>query len=383
MTALTESLAHPGRPPAAHRDPVVFGPTPMVGLLDLPVRYDLAESTCPAVRVDEISGWGDIGRLSLGYGPSQGSDSLRRRIAEDHGVGPEDVILTAGSAGAMHLIAQDRCHGRTLLLTPCYPPARLVPEGLGSPVDEVRLEFTDGYRMPIHRIAAALTPETTLVSLASPQNPSGIRFRPDELADLLAVMADRSPDAFLLVDETYRASTYGTSTVPPSAATLSPRVVTCSSLSKAHGAPGLRLGWLVTTDPSLRERLRTAKFAGVVASPTIDEQLGDRLLADLDAILRPRATFLGERLTQLGCWAANHPIELLRPDGGALSVVCGCRSRTSRRPRSRRSTPSSAHETLAWRRARGSARTTGCSASASGTSTQMTSPRRSRGSQAR
>lgn len=316
---VTADTAIPGTAPT--RSPVVFGQSPMVGLLDVPVRYDLGESTSRALRIDEI-GWSEEdARFSLDYGSSQGGISLRTRIAKDHGVAPDDVIVTSGSAAAMHLVAQDRCHGRTVLLTPCYPPARLVPEALGSPVDQVRLRFDDGYRMQVGEIAAVLTPQTTLVSIASPQNPSGIEFDLSELNELLAAMAERAPDAVLLVDETYRAATYGAYPVPPSAAPLSRRVVSCSSLSKAHGAPALRIGWLVVTDPAMRERLRAAKFAGVVASPGIDEELADRLLARQETVLRPRAKYLGERLSQLDRWAADRPVELLRPHGGALCCL--------------------------------------------------------------
>lgn len=304
-----------------NRPPVVFGPSPMTSLLDTPVRFDLAESTSPSLGVDEIGGWAELEGLRLGYGTVQGSRSLRARIAEDHGVETEQVILTSGSAGAMLLIALDRCHGSTVLITPCYPPALLGPDGLGSPVDRVRLRFEDGYRMQTDEIAESLTPQTTLVSLASPQNPSGVRFTTQELDELLSLMAERSPQAFLLIDETYRASTYGVNPVPSSAAPLDPRVVTCSSLSKAHGAPALRIGWLVATDPSLMQRLHAAKFVGAVASPGIDEELADRLLARQEAVLRPRADFLGERLGQLTRWALEQPVDLLRPDGGALCCL--------------------------------------------------------------
>ena len=300
---------------------MVFDQSPMVDLLDVPIRFDLAESTCPALRIDDIGWTEQDAHLSLGYGSSQGGASLRTRIGADHGVGPDDVIVTAGSAAAMHLVAQDRGHGRAVLLTPCYPPALSVPQGLGSPVDRVRLRFDDCYRMRLDDVAAVLTARTTMVSIASPQNPSGIGFGVHELRDLLAAMAERSPDAVLLVDETYRASTYGAYPVPHSAAALSPRVVVCSSLSKAHGAPGLRIGWLVVTDPGMRERLRAAKFAGVVASPGVDEMLADRLLARQDAVLRPRAEYLGERLAQLDRWAANQPLDFLRPHGGALCCL--------------------------------------------------------------
>jgi aspartate/methionine/tyrosine aminotransferase len=91
----------------------------------------------------------------------------------------------------------------------------------------------------------------------------------------------------VLVDETYRESTYGDALVPCSLATLSPRVVTCASLSKAHGAPGLRLGWLTTTDTELYERLRNAKFVTAIACSAVDEFLAAQLAAPAHRGPRP------------------------------------------------------------------------------------------------
>ncbi|MBX6356796.1 MAG: hypothetical protein IRZ05_13185 [Micromonosporaceae bacterium] len=82
----------------ATRRRVVFDPSPMVGLLDAPVRYDLGESTCPALRVDEI-GWGtDLATLDLGYGSLLGRTSLRTRIAVAPGswLGEDDRVFRLG-----------------------------------------------------------------------------------------------------------------------------------------------------------------------------------------------------------------------------------------------------------------------------------------------
>jgi aspartate/methionine/tyrosine aminotransferase len=293
----------------------------MSALIDVPARYDLAESTCPALRIDEIIDPEALARVELGYGTTRGDEELRSLIAADCGVTAEQVLLTTGAAEAMFLLAQDCRDGRVLLATPCYPPARIAPEGLGSPVDTVRLRFDDGYRLPVDAMADALRPTTRLVSLASPQNPSGVRFTDAALRELLAAMQERAPEAVLLVDETYRASTYGDAEVPRSAAALSPRVVTSSSVSKAHGAAGLRLGWLTTADPALYERLRAAKFATHIAGPTPDEILADRLLRRQADVLAPRAAFLARTLAELERWAATQPVDLLRPDGGALCCL--------------------------------------------------------------
>ena len=57
----------------------------------------------------------------------------------------------------------------------------------------------------------------------------------------------------LLVDETYR--DLALSPPLPIAATLGKHVISVSSLSKAFGAPGIRVGWIVNTDPALQAAL--------------------------------------------------------------------------------------------------------------------------------
>jgi aspartate/methionine/tyrosine aminotransferase len=298
-----------------------FAASPMADLIDEPVRYDLGESTCPPVRLADLIDAATLGDLHLGYGTSRGDADLRALIAADAGVTADQVLVTVGAVEAMFLLAQDRTGGRVALVSPCFPPAAIIPAGLGSPVDIVPTRFDDGFRLPVDAIERALTADTRLVSLASPQNPSGVRFTDQEIRDLVTMVEQRSPDAVVFVDETYRASTYGNAAVPASMATLSPRVVTCSSLSKAHGAPGLRLGWLTTTDPELYERLRNAKFLTTIACSTLDETLAAAVLRRSATILAPRAARLDRALTELVTWAADQPVDVVRPDGGAVCCV--------------------------------------------------------------
>lgn len=287
----------------------------MSALIDTPVRYDLAESTSPALRLRDL---GELPDLSLAYGTSRGGEELRALIAASSGVGADHVLVTVGAIEAMYLVAQAACRpgDHVVLASPCFPPTREVPERLGADVDVVTLSFDDGYRLPLDRIAAAVTPQTRLISLASPQNPSGVRLTDAELDAVLSLS-----DAIVLVDETYRASVYGDAPAPASFSGRSPRVVTVSSLSKAHGAPGLRLGWLTTTDPELYERLRDAKFVSTVACSTVDELLATRVLRDEAAILGARAVRLRSALDELITWTRDRPVELVVPDGGALCCL--------------------------------------------------------------
>ncbi|MFC7529995.1 pyridoxal phosphate-dependent aminotransferase [Actinoplanes sp. GCM10030250] len=300
-----------------------FAPSAMTALIDGHVRYDLAESTSPPVSLGDLADPAELAAVPLGYGTTRGDAGLRELIAGGTGVGADQVLVTVGAIEAMFLLAQATCGpgDRVLLVTPCFPPARTVPEGLGAQLDLVKASFDDGYRLPLGEIVAALGPRTRLVSLASPQNPSGVRCTEGELRELLDAVRERAPQAVVLVDETYRESTYAEAPTPPSAATLSPAVVTCSSVSKAHGAPGLRLGWLTVTDPDLYARLREAKFVTTIACSGVDEFLAARVLERRSDILAPRTKFLGEQLTELRHWAADQPVDLVVPDGGPMCCL--------------------------------------------------------------
>lgn len=302
---------------------VLFAPSVMTALIDQPARYDLAESTCPPLRLGDLGDPSALAEVELGYGTSLGEAGLRSLIAADAGVDPAAVLVTVGSIEAMFLLAQATCGpgDEAVLATPCFPPARAVPEALGARVVAVPLSFDEGYRLPLERMADALSPSTRLVSLASPQNPSGVRFAEHEIKALFDLVAERAPQAKVLIDETYRASTYADNPVPSSAAALGSQVVTCSSLSKAHGAAGLRLGWLTTTDAELFEQLRQAKFHTTIAVSTVDEILAAQVLQQQDRILAPRALRLSQALNELERWAQIQPVELLRPDGGALCCL--------------------------------------------------------------
>lgn len=305
-----------------------FPPAKMASLVDDQVQYELGESTCPPLRIRELLDEATLERLaecSLGYGPTPGDPELRDLIAADVGVDPDSVLITAGGISAMFLLAFVLCEpgDEVVLTTPCFPPARTVPEALQTQVRTVPLRFEDGYRLDVEAIAAALTPKTRLVSLASPQNPSGVRFSDEELLELVSAVEASPADAVVLVDETYRATTYGDVPIPASAAGLSPRIVTCASLSKSHGAPGLRVGWLTTGRPDLYERLRVAKFNTLISGSAADELLAGEVFRRRESILAARSEVITEALSILEAWAGEQHelVEFLRPDGGALCCL--------------------------------------------------------------
>ena len=136
-------------------------------------------------------------------------------------------------------------------------------------------------------------------------------------------MSRTCPEALLLIDETYREATYGGAPPAASFAGTSPRVLTCASLSKAYGAPGLRIGWVTTGDPDLAEQLRLAKFNSSLSCGTLDEFLAARLLSQADQVLASRGACLADARGIVERWIKGHTGRLhwLPPEAGAFCCM--------------------------------------------------------------
>jgi aspartate/methionine/tyrosine aminotransferase len=305
-----------------------FAKTDIVSLVGASPRYDLGESVGSDLRLGEVldpSLSGDLGDLGLGYGSAQGDPRLRALIADAHGVSGDDVVVTVGGMHALFLVAFTLCDrgDEAVTASPMFPLARNVLETVGANVRTVSLTFDRGYRLDPDEIAHHLSSRTRLVSLAFPQNPSGVACPPDDVRAIVAAIERRSPRAYLLLDETYREAVYGDDVVAPSAAGWSERIVSCASLSKCHGAPGLRLGWAIARDPGLREELVIAKFNTVISCSSLDEAVALRVLRDRDRIIGERRKRLAEGLARTKTWVREHEgfVEWVRPDAGALCCV--------------------------------------------------------------
>ena len=305
-----------------------FPANDIISLVEGTPRYDLAESIGPDLRLADLldaSSPASLGETPLSYGTAEGAPRLRKAIADLHGGEPDDVVVTVGGMHALFLIAFILCDrgDEAVTTAPLFPLARNALDVVGANVRTVMLSFDRGYQLDLADLTGQLSNRTKLVSLASPQNPSGVALPAQTLRHILAAMEEKCPEAFLLVDETYREAAYGNDPVAANAIDLSPKVISIASLSKCHGAPGLRLGWAITRDPALREQLVRGKFGTVISCSAVDEALALKLLEARAPIIVERRRRLAEGRARTAEWVAqNHRlVEWVRPDAGALCCV--------------------------------------------------------------
>lgn len=163
---------------------------------------------------------------------------------------PQDVLITAGAAEANYLaIMQLLQPGDEIVVeTPGWPQAEVLALAKGAKIVKVVREESEGWRMPMDRMAAAVTPRTKLIFVSNPNNPTGNLMDAQEIDALVGIA--ESVGAWLIVDEVY-AGLEWQGTRAPSVAGRYARGITTGSVSKALGLQGLRTGWLICPDPDL------------------------------------------------------------------------------------------------------------------------------------
>jgi aspartate/methionine/tyrosine aminotransferase len=303
-----------------------FPASPITAVIDEKPLYNLGESVGPDLPVTDVldpEALASLGGVALGYGPSAGQEELRSLIAARHGIPAAEVLITNGAAAALFLLGLVYGDGEIVVGVPCFPPVLDTLRGIGARVETVRSRFEDGYRIDLETFRAKLTARTRLVMFASPQNPSAVSLGEREVEQMLAAMSRTCPEALLLVDETFREASYGDARPAASFAGRDPRVVTCASLSKAYGVPGLRIGWLTVPDPAVYDQLRLAKFNSSVSCGSLDEFLAARVLVQADRMLAARGAIMAAARDITGHWVRAHEglLRWLRPEAGGFCSV--------------------------------------------------------------
>jgi aspartate/methionine/tyrosine aminotransferase len=199
---------------------------------------------------------------------------------------------------------------------PNYTTNLETPRAIGASVRRLELLFDEGFRLNMETLAEMVTDRTRLISLTTPHNPTGTVLCESELRRVVEIA--ESCGAWLLVDETYRGLSYvGT---PPTAASLSPRAMSISSLSKTWGLPGLRLGWLLCRDPDLKEIFLAAKEQIHISTSVLDEEIAWRYLKDRGQHLERIRGVIDERFSCLRDFMAGQTdLEWVQPDGGVIA----------------------------------------------------------------
>ena len=195
------------------------------------------------------------------YAHNLGLPSLRQAIA-DHmgqnhpgphgqGVTQDRVAVTAGGVNALMLAAQALVNtgDDVLAITPVWPNLLAQPRIMGAHLRTLSLRVVNGsWQLDLEALLAAIGPQTRLLILNAPNNPTGWTLSRQE--QLAILQRCRETGTWILADEVYEALYYAPThnACAPSfldVAEPQDRLVVVHSFSKSFLMTGWRLGWLV------------------------------------------------------------------------------------------------------------------------------------------
>lgn len=190
--------------------------------------------------------------LELNRYPMPYQEELRTKIAEFREVTPQNVFVGVGSDEAIDLLFRIFCEpgkDRVLITPPTYGMYKVSAAINNVKVDEVLL--TPDFQIQVDKTLAAVTENTKLIFLCSPNNPTGNSLNPKDILSIVDGF-----DGIVVLDEAY----IDFAEQPSFAKKILERnnLVILQTMSKAFGLAGIRLG-IALADPKVIDFMMKVK----------------------------------------------------------------------------------------------------------------------------
>jgi len=180
---------------------------------------------------------------------------LRRRLAERHGVSPDDILVGNGSNEIIELVVRTflRPRDEAVMADQAFVIYRMVVQAVAATPRVIPLR---NFTHDLEAMAEAVTPRTRLIFLANPNNPTGTIFRRAAWEAFLRALPPRQ--LLVVADDAY--ADYVEDPEYPDTIALrgdgNVPVVTLRTFSKLYGLAGLRIGYAVAPAPVIESMQR-------------------------------------------------------------------------------------------------------------------------------
>ena len=253
------------------------------------------------------------------FNSTPGESALIAAIAGKFNVKPENVVLGAGSQEILKSAVRAFTTAERGLVTasPSFENCPAIARRLGHPVAEIRVD--SAFRLDVEPMIAA-SKGAGLVFFNNPNNPTATVHGAKTVQDFVTRVRQSSPDTVILIDEAYH--DYVTDPLYQSAVPLAletPNVFVARTLSKAYGMAGMRVGYAIGREDTLKPlaKLKMPYNVSVLGIAAAIAALGDAKHIDEE---RERNTkvraFTVKALDDLGCKGSESQGNFLFVDVG-------------------------------------------------------------------
>ena len=287
-----------------------------IGEPDITTDPDLVEECIKALRAGRT-------RYSNGRGEPELvaalMDLYRPRLPD---ISAENILCFPGTQTALYAVmtALVQAGDGVLIGDPYYATYEGVVRATGAVVQPIPLKMEHGFVMQPSDLAAAITPESRVLLLNTPHNPTGALLDRATLQALGELAM--AHDLWIVCDEVYEALIFeGEFASPLEFEALRERTVVVSSISKSHAATGFRSGWSIGPKEFSRRLLPISETMLFGNQPFIADMTTAALRGDYPtgSLLREA---LGRRARMVSAMVKEMPgLSCQMPAGGMFAMI--------------------------------------------------------------
>jgi len=275
-------------------------------------RYHMTASDAESLSIRDLLAMAttdereEFENLWLGYTETFGAPDLREVIAEMYADRNSDEVLCFAGASegifAANRVILDR-HSHAIAITPNYQSHESLPLAICD-TSGVPLDPDDNWSLDIDRIAQAIKPNTRLLTINFPHNPTGANLPLERLEALVALC--RKHGIYILSDEIFNGLGRSGTVHMPYITEIYERGLSLNVMSKAYGMPGLRIGWIASADKELLLKMERAKHYLSICNSAPSERLAKIALRNRAEILARNCKIIDDNLEKLNAFFERH-----------------------------------------------------------------------------
>jgi aspartate/methionine/tyrosine aminotransferase len=262
--------------------------------------------------------------LRLGYSEACGSAELRGLIAATYeNTSPDNILITTGAIEANFLLFNELLSAgdHLVAVSPAYQQLHSVAKAIGCEVALWTLRDEGEFRFDLNDLRALVTPETRMIVVNSPHNPTGAMLSKEQLEEIYTLAEEL--DAWVLSDEAYRwLDLPGSPPLAPPMRNLGTRAISTGTFSKPFGLPGLRIGWIAAPEDVVRRCWGLRDYISL--SPgKLNDALAVLAFRHRDQIVERTRRIVAENIPFATRWFAEN-VDLVSwtpPQGGILALM--------------------------------------------------------------
>lgn len=292
-------------------------------------KYHLTASDAQSMSLSQLLGFASpadrarFDELHLGYTETFGAKPLLREIAKTYdAITDQQLLCFAGAEEgvyvAMRVLLQPDDH--CIVITPNYQAAETIPLAICA-VSGVALNEHNDWSLDIDAVRAALRPNTKLISINFPNNPTGAIPSHATFDALVELCRERG--IWLFSDEVYRLIEHDPAARIPQVADVYERGISLNVMSKSYGLPGLRIGWLASQDGAFLQSCERYKHYLSICNSGPSEILAEIALKACEPILERNRGIARHNLGLLDAFFADFPhlFDWRAPDGSCVAFI--------------------------------------------------------------